>query len=194
MLTSSQIQAGTSKAEIRYSIDRGELTDAKLVFSFSFLNSGSNPVSLTNITSRLVINGVWEVSAACNPFVPNWNNMYLDSNAVLRIVEFWSGQPPIFPPEEDGQETNVAFFEIEGGLCETDPPGKNEVEWILNKGYDVRYSSLEVRPKGVVLFEVLLAIETHIFGGGNLGTVNSSIVCPFVQFEARETIQGPPFP
>jgi hypothetical protein len=32
MLISSHIQAGNSKAEIRYSIDEGEMTDAKLVF------------------------------------------------------------------------------------------------------------------------------------------------------------------
>jgi hypothetical protein len=105
MLISSNIQAGNSTAEIRYSIDEGENIDSILAFSFQFFNSGSNPVSLTNITSRLVINGVWEVSAACNPIIPSWSYVTLVSAADLSILEGGSQQPPIVPPEEDSQAT-----------------------------------------------------------------------------------------
>jgi hypothetical protein len=83
---------------------------------------------------------------------------------------------------------------MDGGLCEIDPPGNHQIEWILNKSYDVGYSSLEVPPNGLVLFEVRLSTVTTMFGGGpNLAVVNSSVVCPFVQFQAREAIHtGPP--
>ena len=151
-------------------------------------------MSLANITSRFVINGLWEVSASCSYIAPNLNNIYLDSNAVLHIVEFWN-QPPTSPPVEDDQFADVAFFEIEGGLCEINPSGTDKREYIFNKSYDVKYSSsFVVPPKGVVLIDVHLATGTHIFGDDtNLAIVNSSIVCPFVKFEVRDAIQhGPP--
>jgi hypothetical protein len=121
ILTASHIQAGKSTATMRYRIQEGENVDAYVRFHFWWTNSGSKPVSLANITSRFVINGFWETYASCSYIAPNWNYVYLDSDARLNIIEFWN-QPPTSPPVENDQYTTVAFLEIEGGLCETDPP------------------------------------------------------------------------
>jgi len=194
ILTASHIQAGKSTATMRYRIQEGENVDAYVRFHFWWTNSGSKPVSLANITSRFVINGFWETYASCSYIAPNWNYVYLDSDARLNIIEFWN-QPPTSPPVENDQYTTVAFLEIEGGLCETDPPETDKTEYVFNVSYDFKHSSsFVVPPKGVVLFEVLLDTATHILGADtNLAIANASMVCPFVKFEVRDAIQhGPP--
>jgi hypothetical protein len=149
---------------------------------------------LANITSRFVINGFWEAYASCSYIAPNWNYVYLNSGAQLNIIEFWN-LPSTSLPVENDQYTTVAFLEIKGGLCETDPPETDKTEYVFNKSYDFKHSSsFVVPPRGVVLFEVLLDTATHIFGADtNLAIANCSIVCPFVKFEVRDAIQsGPP--
>jgi hypothetical protein len=79
----------------------------------------------------------------------------------------------------------------------TDPDGHQSKEWVINKSYNVKYSSLEVPPKGVVLFEVGLDTWTELSDGSGAcdAAVDSSIMCPFLQFESTEMIQkGPPLP
>jgi hypothetical protein len=194
ILTASHIQAGKSTATMHYRIQEGEDVDAYVRFHFWWTNSGSKPVSLANITSRFVINGFWEANASCSYIAPNWNYVYLDSVAQLNIIEFWN-LPSTSLPVEDHQFADVAFLEIEGGLCETNPDETDKREYVLNKSYDLKHSSsFGVPPKGVVLFEVLLDTATHIFGADtNLAIANCSMVCPFVQFEVRDAIQhGPP--
>ena len=150
---------------------------------------------LTNIASHLTINGVWEVDAACDVLVPGLNFAFIASYAKLRIVEFWN-QPPSSPRTENAQFASVVDdLKVEGGLCLTDSPQTSKREWVINKNYGVKYSSLEVPPKGVALFEMRLVTQTQIFGGPCLADVKSSILCPFLQFKSTEVIQkGPPLP
>src|SRR5262249_11458053 len=101
VLTASHIQAGKSTAIMAFRIQEGEDV-GHVRFHFWWQNLGSKPVSLANITSRLVINGLWEVDAACSYIAPNVNNIYLWSLAALSIVQFWN-QPPTSPPVEDDQ-------------------------------------------------------------------------------------------
>jgi len=189
MLTAFHIQPRNSTGQIRYSVAKGDDNDARVGFHFWWENSSSNPVLLTDITSHLTINGFWEVSAACGRFRPYDNSVSLLSVADLGVVELWNQRSTNGPPAE------VASLDIVGGLCATDPRGQHKKEWSINKSYDVKYNSLEVPPKGEVLFDVGLIIVTMIFNGPCVASVNTSIVCPFLQFEVREVIQkGPPLP
>jgi hypothetical protein len=193
MLTAFHIQPGNSTGQIRYSVDKGDVgndADARVGFHFWWENSSSNSVLLTDVTSRLTINGVWEVSAACGRFRPYDNSLSLLSAADLGVLELWNNQR-----STNGPPAGVASFDIIGGLCKTDPQGQHKKEWIINKSYDVKYDTLEVPPNGKVLFDVVLITATTIFGGPCVASVNTSIMCPFLQFEVREAIQkGPPLP
>jgi hypothetical protein len=197
ILTASHILPRTSTAQIHHlaTDDGGETTDATVGFYFWWKNSSPNPVLLTNIASHLTINGKWEVDAACDVIFPGLNEASIFSSAQLRIVEFWN-QPPSSPPTEHGQYRFVLDIDVTGGLCVTSPPGHpstNKREWIINKNYGVKYSPLEVPPKGLLLFEVSLDTSTQILGGPCIAEVDASIVCPFLQFDAREAIhKGPP--
>jgi hypothetical protein len=148
-------------------------------------------VVLSNITSRIVVQGQWLVYASCSYIGPS--NTAVNSLAYLQIVEFWK-QPPSFPPQEDGQFVNVAALDVDGGWCPTNPAGRNNREWILNKSYDVGYSALQVPPKGVVLFDMRLrTIMAPFITHDGAVDILCSIVCPFVQFEVKDAIQsGPP--
>jgi hypothetical protein len=188
MLTAFHIQPRNSTAQIHHAVpfdggvDESNNADATVSFSFWWENSSLNPVLLTNIASHFAINGVWEVDAECDVIYPGFNSTSIWSYVELRIVEFWN-QPPSSPPYEYGQDATVVDeLRADGGLCLTDSPQTTKREWVFNKNYGVKYSSLEVPPKGVVLFKMRLFISTLLFGGFCLADVKSSIVCPFVQF------------
>jgi hypothetical protein len=192
MLISTHIQARNSTAQIDYNVKRVNTSvEAFIGFSFWFHNFRANPVLLSDITSHIVLNGRWDVYGACS-YVPPTSTSII-SFVDLQIVEFWK-QPPSFPPQEDGQYAEVITLTADGGWCVTNFGGEQKLEWILNKSYNVGYSSLEVPPKGVVLFEMRLGTLTAPFiSHDGAANVSSSIVCPFVQFEVRDAIQhGPP--
>jgi len=199
ILTASHIQPGNSTAQISYHAndDGPRDTNVSVVFDFWWENSSPNLVLLTNIASHLTINGKWEVDAACYVLYPYTNLAGISSWARLRIVEFWS-QPPSSPPYEGSQDSIVASIDVFGGWCPTSPPGHpstNKREWVFNKSYGVKYSSLEVPAKGTAVFEVRLQTWTDIAGGPCIAEVDSSIVCPSLQFKVTEVIQkGPPLP
>jgi hypothetical protein len=192
LVTASHLAPRNSTAQIHYHSEDGEQVDANVGFYFVWENTSPNPVVLANIASHLAINGVWVAEAGCSVIVPNFNNIYLDTNAHLHIFELWK-QPPN-PPHEDSQSVDVAFLETDGGLCETGSPGKSKTEWVF-KGFDVKYSSLEVPPKGTVFFEVGLSTESHIFGDSCFADIRTSMVCPFLQFQLSQVVsKGPPLP
>jgi hypothetical protein len=197
ILTASHIQPGNSTAQIHHDAndDGGDSTEAIVAFSFWWENSSLNPVLLTNIASHLTINGAWQVDAGCDVLFPHLNYAAIDSIVTIRIVEFWN-QPPSSPPNEYGQQqARVVDLDVEGGLCLTDSPQTTKREWVFNKNYNVKYSSLEVPSKGLVLFEMRLYTFTRFGGGPCFASVNSSIVCPALQFNSTEVIQkGPPLP
>jgi hypothetical protein len=191
MLTASHIQARNSTAQIEYSNDPAKFGTVNVGFRFWFENSSLKPVLLSNIASRLVITGVWDVFASCTTSPLQVNDIFVISGAELRIVEFWH-RPPSSPPQEDSQSVEVAFLSTDGGWCATDAPGQQKKEWISNKSYDPKYSSIEIPSKGVVLFDVNL-YATTITGDSNVAVILASVACPFVQFEVRDVIQsGPP--
>src|SRR5262245_3276718 len=196
MLISSHIQARNNTAQISYTTQQELDADRVSVgFEFWFQNSSLNPVLLSNITSRVVINGMWQMSAACSPLRPTANYTSVDALSFLKIIEFWKSTPRFAPPE-DSQLAIVAHLDSFGGLCETDGdsyPGVNEREWVINKTFEMTYDSLEIPSKGAVLFDVNLYTAITIEGGPNLAQVKASVVCPSVQFEVRDAIQhGPP--
>jgi len=192
MLISTHVQARNSTAQIGYDVERVDaVVEAFLNFDFWFQNSRANPVLLSDITSHIVLNGRWEVYGACSYVPPTSTSIY--SFVELQIVEFWK-QPPTFAPREDGQYAGVTVLIADGGWCVTNFGGEQKLEWILNKSYNVGYSSLEVPPKGVVLFNMRLGTVTDPFiSHDGSADVSSSVVCPFVQFKVSDAIQhGPP--
>jgi hypothetical protein len=196
ILTSSHIQARNNTAQIDYTTQQEVDEDSVSVgFQFWFQNSSLKPVLLSNITSRVVINGMWQISAACSPLYPTANYTSVAAESFLKIIEFWKN-PPSYAPPEDSQFAIVAHIESFGGLCETDTdgyPGVNKREWVINKTFDMKYDSLEIPSRGTLLFDVNLYTVIIIDGGPNLAQVKTSVVCPFVQFEVRDAIQsGPP--
>jgi len=198
ILTASHIEPRNSTAQIRYvTTDTDEGTeDASASFFFQWQNSSLNPVLLANIASHLVVKGLFEVTAALSVFLgPNFSQ--LGANAELRLLELWN-QPATQPLwEQDNQWTGILSVHVEGPRTPLGRIQEDEYEWVFN-GYDVKYSSLAVPPKGVVLFEVSLAWGAFIVGGPCTASVTieghgSALLCPFVKFEVREVIQsGPP--
>jgi hypothetical protein len=159
-------------------------------------NSSPFPVLLGNIASQLVIKGLWETWAAAAP------PPILHATSVLiwyslDLIEWWT-QPP----------TVVLENLIEFPYIDTDGwdgwfSGKSQdykYEWIFNS-YDLHSfpPSLAVPPKGRVLFRVMLGTSMNITGTCGVAITiqggDSSVLCPFLQFEVTEVIDsGPPLP
>jgi hypothetical protein len=201
VLTASHIEPGNSTAQINYKQSSVNLepdnTDTVTVgFYFQWENSSSTPVLLANIASHLAVKGRWELSAASTFIFPNVSSAI--AKAQLNIFKWWN-QPPTSPLFEDSQEATILELDCDGGLIFK--KGENVFEWVFNN-YDVKYSSLAVPPKGLVVFEVLLFTGISFLSGLPAGLMtaditmddsDSGVLCPFVQLEVRDAIQhGPP--
>jgi hypothetical protein len=199
VLTASHIEPRNSTANIRHEVDSDSLDDTpgnseivSVGFYFQWENSSLNPAVLLNVSSHLAVKGLWECSASAGLIFPDDAGVEAEVN--LHLYEWWN-QPPtmLTAPRE------IIFdMEVDGGFA-LGGPGTNAFTWVFN-GYDVKFTSLVVPPKGVVVFEVTL--DTWIGFCGDPCTADikidgsdSSVLCPFVQFEVREAIsKGPPLP
>jgi len=206
MLTASHIQARNSTAKVHYAVDSDspdlEPSDSViplLSFYFQWENPGPNPVSLENVASHLAIKGLWEATAGSHPILPGVTDVAAEVN--LNIYEWWNQPPTLL--SDPAHLVLIFTIEIDGGLSWLTGKAQEEAfEWVFN-GYDVKGSSLLVPPKGVVVFEVvLLTYIGFLYPFSAFCTADikiegseSSVICPFLQFQATEVIQsGPPLP
>jgi hypothetical protein len=192
-LTASHIEPRNNTAKIKYETEQEGDQIATVGFYFVWENLSPRPVLLANVASHLVIKGYWEVDAS-KFYLPGLHTSEVDVDVELDLLEHWT-QPPT--------RVNTISTEGFGIRCDgfnalgTPPAQDSAYAWIMDS-YDVKYSnSLAVPPKGVVLFGVVLRTRIFIIGGPCFASIfiyegDSSVLCPFVQFEVTEVISGPP--
>jgi hypothetical protein len=188
ILTASHIEPRNSTARMRYhQSEEGDGFFVWVSFYFHWNNSSPNPMLLANVASRLVVKGLWEVSANSS-FLNPPSYVRLTADAELRVYELWESAPP----SPLTQITHILDLDVEGGLPPIIGKGHSKYEWVFN-GYDlVEQSSFVVPPKGVVLFEMGLFSVAGIWGPGSVDIVidggDSSVLCPLLQIEVREVV------
>jgi len=191
--TASHIEPRNSTVQLKYVTQQQKGTGVTVAFYFLWENLSPDPVVLSNFASQLVIKGYWEVDAASSIF-SNVNESEILAYTQPYLIEWWNNPPTqLYGPVNAIVELRTDGHDAPAGA------GYNTAwEWVFNS-YNVDFSqSLAVPSKGRLLFRVGLITTTWIVGDTNFAFItvqggDSSILCPFLQFEAREaTKKGPP--
>jgi hypothetical protein len=176
-LTSSNIAPRNNWAQFEFDATDVINSDQNVSFAFSWENA-SDSYALLNADGYLVLNGDIQSVSDGGIFADfNYCDMYID--VYLYIHGLRSSEPNIGTEQAGQHQSALSLVNQTSGFFAS----TSTINQHLFRGYDLRYTLLQVPPNQTVLFEVAVYLTPEARGGRGKFTFqgqNRQVLCPGV--------------